>query len=284
MNNQQRRSLVQLLLRIPGIEIYMTRTTLLIGIPNTHSLSRDEGNTQNDITMLVSQLSNIFLNDTGEWALQILIENARWRISGTTLDGELATLQQQLIAQHQHPDTPPVSARPTPRPSPGPTPADKNLITIFYSYAPEDAYYCRELEKHLALLRRQKIIRSWHGLDTQAGAARPDETNRALEAADIVLLLVSPDFMNSDQLYEEQVLPALAQREAGTSVVIPIIVRDADGWKNSEFGKLFALPRDGKSIKASGNSDATFTSIAKDIRDVVERLKDEYREVLTEDK
>jgi hypothetical protein len=277
MNNQQRRSLVQLLLNIPDIESYMTRTTLLMGIPNTHSLSRDAGNPQNDINMLVSQLSNIFLNDTGVGALQILIENACSRVSGTTLDGELATLQQQLIAQHQRADTPPVSARPIPRPSSGPTPEDKDLITIFYSYAPEDAYYCRELEKQLVMLRRQKIVRSWHGLDMQAGATTPDETNRALQAADIVLLLVSPDFMNSDRLYEEQVLPALAQREAGTSIVIPIIVRDADGWKNSEFGKIFALPRTGKSIKASSNSDATFTSIAKDIRDVVERLREERK-------
>jgi hypothetical protein len=278
MNNQQRTSLIQLLLRVPGIQSYMTRTALLQGIPNISSLPRDEGNAHTDIDMLVSQLSKLFLA-SGEWALLILLENARLRTTGTTLDGELAALQQQL-SQTQHPGTPSTPARPVVQPPPNTRSSakDNDSITIFYCYAPEDAYYCRELEKHLASLRRQKMVNSWHGLNMQAGDIARDEMDRALRAADIVLLLISPDFMASDTLYEEQVQPALAQRAAGTTVVIPILVRDTEGWLDSDYGKLFALPRTGKSVKASGNSDGVFVSIARDIRNVVERLRAERKQ------
>lgn len=271
MKPQQHTNLVQLLLRIPGVQNFTTRTTMLAGIPNSTSLQRAEGSAYDDISLLISQLYNLHFSSDG-WALLIFLDNARSRITGTSLEEELAALQQQLVAQ--------ASFRPTALPQPSPVTASANdeTIAIFYCYAPEDERYCKELEKQLAVMRRKKIITSYGlNIQIQAGAVTRDETDRALETADVVLLLVSPDFIASDRLYEEQVKPALLQREAGAKTVIPILVRDTAEWQDSEFGKLFALPRGGKPIKAWGNADAAFASIAVDIRRVVDDLRSKKR-------
>jgi hypothetical protein len=276
MRHEQHTSLIRLLLRIPGMQGYTTRTTLLAGIPNSVSLHRDEGNSYTDTSLLVSQLTDLYLS-SGEWALLIFLDNAHSRIAGTMLDEELAVLRQQLVAQTQlstkisgpsrsHDQT--QLSQNTP-----PAQTDNKPIAIFYCYASEDEFYCKELEKQLSILRRTKLITSWHSLNIQAGDVTQNETDRALQAADIVLLLVSPDFMASDRLYKEQVKPALLQHETGTKIVIPIIVRETAEWEDSEFGRLYPLPREKRPVKAWEDSDAAFASIARDIRIVVEGLK-----------
>lgn len=280
MNHQQHTNLVQLLLRIPGIQSYNMRTTLLSGIPTSMSLPRDEGNSYTDISLLVSQLSDLYLS-SGEWALQIFLENARSRITGTLLDGELANLQRQLVAQARCSRKITRSSSPVRQTQPSQNipsaQTDDEPIALFYCYAPEDERYCRELEKQLAVMKRNKLITSWHSLDVLGGDFIPGETNKTLQAADIVLLLVSPDFMASDRLYEEQVKPALLQRDAGITRVIPIIIRDTAGWEDSEFGRLAPLPPGKKPVKAWSNSDAAFASIAAGIRKVVEELRNKRR-------
>ncbi|GHO93820.1 hypothetical protein KSF_038680 [Reticulibacter mediterranei] len=280
MNHQQHTDLIQLLLRIPDMQSYTTRTTLLAGVPNSSSLLRNEGNPYTDISLLISQLTDLYLS-SGEWALLIFLNNARSRIIGISLANELETLRHQLVAQAQRTGKTTGSSGSANQPQSSqtipPAQTDDEPIAIFYCYAPEDERYCRELEKQLAVMRRNKLITSWHSLDIQAGAVAQDETDRALQAADIVLLLVSPDFMASDRLYEEQVKAALLRRETGIARVIPIIVRDTAEWENSEFGMLTALPPGKKSVKAWGNSDAAFASIAVGIRRVVEELRSKRR-------
>lgn len=276
MKREQHTSLTRLLLRIPGVQGYTTRTALLAGIPSSTSLLRDEGNSYTDISLLVSQLTDLYLS-SGEWAVLIFLDNARSRIEGTMLDEELAVLRQQLIDQTQHTtkiSSPSRSHDQTPLSQNTPSEQTENKpIAVFYCYAPEDEIYCKELDKQLSILRRTKLITSWHSLNIRAGDVTQDQTDRALQAADIVLLLVSPDFMASDRLYKEQVKPALLQRETGTKIVIPIIARETAEWEDSEFGKLYPLPREKRPIKSWKDSDTAFASIARDIRTVVEDLK-----------
>ena len=74
-------------------------------------------------------------------------------------------------------------------------------LKIFYSYAHEDETLQTELEKHLSNLRRQGYITTWHDRDISAGQEWKREINDHLNEAHIILLLVSPDFMNTDYCY-----------------------------------------------------------------------------------
>src|SRR5205085_12328398 len=96
-------------------------------------------------------------------------------------------------------------------------------LKIFLSYAHEDEKLKKELEKHLSLLKRQTLIDVWHDRDISAGMEWEQENRKYLKEADIILLLVSPDFINSDNCYTVEMQEALERHKQGEVRVIPVI-------------------------------------------------------------
>jgi predicted helicase len=144
-------------------------------------------------------------------------------------------------------------------------------IDLFYSYAHEDEVLRDQLNKHLANLRRQGLIRAWYDHDIQAGGLWAEEIKSHLASARILLLLISPDFIASDYCYGVEMKQALKRDEAGEACVIPIILRPCD-WENAPFAKLQALPKNAEAVTLWANQDAAFTDITKGIRRVIEKL------------
>src|SRR5205085_5289211 len=95
-------------------------------------------------------------------------------------------------------------------------------IELFYSYAHEDERLRKELEKHLALMKRQKLISAWHDRNIGAGTEWANEIDTHLNTARIILLLISPDFIASDYCYSIEMTRALERHKAGEARVIPI--------------------------------------------------------------
>lgn len=154
-----------------------------------------------------------------------------------------------------------------------PAPTPTGAIEVFFSYAPEDEALRDELAKQLKLMKRQGLITDWYAGDTGAGIEKKQEAKAHLDAARIILLLVSPDFIASDYQYDVELKRALERHDAGTARVIPIILRHTEGWKQTDFGKLQALPRNDKPIASWKSRDEAFYEVVKDIRKVVEGLK-----------
>jgi tetratricopeptide (TPR) repeat protein len=146
-----------------------------------------------------------------------------------------------------------------------------NLVEIFYSYAHEDEKLCNELQKHLANLKRQGLITDWYDRDISAGTEWDDEIEEHLDSAKVILLLISPDFMNSDYSNEVEVKRAMERHEAGEARVIPIILRPVD-WEGAPFSKLQGLPTDAKAITLWPNHDEAFLSVVKEIRKALKQL------------
>jgi len=143
------------------------------------------------------------------------------------------------------------------------------MAKVFFSYSHDDEQYRDQLEKHLSLLKREQLIESWHDRRIRAGSPLAQEIDRQLEQADVVLLLVSASFLASDYCYSMEMQRAMERHAAGEATVIPVIVRPCD-WKSAPFGKLMAVPRDGKAIVSWGNYDEAYTDIARRVREVVE--------------
>jgi hypothetical protein len=76
------------------------------------------------------------------------------------------------------------------------------LATLFFSYSHVDENLRDQLEIHLAGLRRQGLISSWHDRRIMAGENFGDTIDNHIDTADVILLLVSPDFIASDYCYE----------------------------------------------------------------------------------
>lgn len=138
-------------------------------------------------------------------------------------------------------------------------------IKIFISYSHKDAKLLGALLEQMSLLKRQGIVDAWHDRRIAAGSEWAGEIDLELEAAEIVLLLVSSSFLASDYSYDVEMKRALERHDAGKARVIPIILRPCD-WRSAPFGKLKALPRDGKPVTTWKPRDEAFVDIVEGIR------------------
>jgi internalin A len=147
-------------------------------------------------------------------------------------------------------------------------------VRLFYSYSHKDETLRGELETHLKLLHRQGLISAWHDRKIAAGEEWKDQIDKNLEAAEIILLLISADFIASDYCYDKEMSRALKRHEAGRGRVrvIPVILRDVD-WHPAPFGKLQPLPKDGRPVISWDNKDSAWKDVALGIRKAVEEIK-----------
>jgi internalin A len=149
---------------------------------------------------------------------------------------------------------------------------DKNpLVKVFYSYSHKDEALKDELDTHLILMKRQGLIASWHDRCILAGQEFAQEIDTHLQSADIILLLVSVDFFASNYCYQTEMTTALEKHQKHEAVVIPIIVRTV-GWQDAPFGKLTALPTDGKAVTTWSDRDAAWTNVSEGIKQVVQKI------------
>ena len=138
-------------------------------------------------------------------------------------------------------------------------------VKVFYSYSHKDEVLRNELEKHLTLLQRQGVIAGWYDRRISVGTEWSGEIDGHLRTAEVILLLVSTDFMASDYCYDIEMKLAMTRHEARGARVIPIILRPVD-WKGAPFGKLQALPTDGKPVTIWTNQDEAFLDVTEGIR------------------
>jgi hypothetical protein len=141
-------------------------------------------------------------------------------------------------------------------------------IKILFSYTHTDEDLRDKLEKHLSSLKRSNRIACWHDRNIRAGASWSQNINTHLDTADIILLLVSPDFLDSDYCNTVEVKRALERHRKGSVCVIPVILRPVD-WHDEEFAQLQALPRDAKPVEKWSNLDDALLDVTKGIKKVV---------------
>lgn len=145
-------------------------------------------------------------------------------------------------------------------------------VKLFFSYSHRDEKLRDELETHLSTLKRQGVVETWH--DRQIGAGRDfeKEISEHLESAHIILLLISPYFIASDYCYEIEMARALERHALGAARVIPVILHPCD-WHSLAFGKLMAVPRDGRAISNYPNQHDGFLEVALAIREAAKNFK-----------
>ena len=146
----------------------------------------------------------------------------------------------------------------------------KNIsVKVFISYSHRDEDLMHELVKHLSLLKRQGVIQDWHDRQITAGSEWAGEINENLRSAQVILLLVSSDFLASNYCYDLEMKTALDRYKMGDAIVIPIILRPVS-WQDSPLGKLQALPKDGRAITQWSDRDEAFLNVEHGIRKVID--------------
>ncbi len=142
---------------------------------------------------------------------------------------------------------------------------------IFFSYSHRDEALRDQLETHLAMLKREGLIESWHDRRMTAGSQLDWEIDKELNAADIILLLLSPDFLASDYCYKIEKARALERHEEGTARLISVILRPCD-WKHTDLAQYVVTPTDGRPITQWPDRDEAFLNVVTSIRRAIEEI------------
>lgn len=145
------------------------------------------------------------------------------------------------------------------------------MASLFFSYSHADESLRDQLEKQLAMLRREGAIETWHDRAIGAGQDIDKVIDEHINTDDIILLLVSPDFLASNYCYDVEMQRAMQRHNAGEATVIPVILRPCD-WHGAPFGRLNASPPDGKPVTKWANIDEAFLEVTKAVRAAVARL------------
>ncbi len=152
-------------------------------------------------------------------------------------------------------------------------------LQLFFSYSHKDEALRDELANHLSTLTRQGVISNWHDRKILPGEEWDHQINDNLNTADIILLLVSSDFIGSNYCWEVEVTTAIERHNTGKARVIPVILRRVD-WSNTPFAKLQFLPKNAEPVTSWTNRDEAFTNVAQGIRAAAQELKGERQQKL----
>ncbi|MGD1940987.1 MAG: COR domain-containing protein [Leptolyngbyaceae cyanobacterium] len=147
-----------------------------------------------------------------------------------------------------------------------------DALRLFYSYSHKDDLLREQLDTHLKLLQRQGLIQPWHDRRILPGDEWASEIDDNLNRADIILLLVSADFIASNYCYEIEMERAMELHKTGEARVIPIILRPVD-WRGTPFNTLSWLPQNGEPVTTWGDRDAAWLNVETGIKDAIAAMK-----------
>lgn len=147
-----------------------------------------------------------------------------------------------------------------------------NKVNIFISYSHEDESYKDKLEKHLTILKRNNLVETWHDRKIKPGEEWDKKIKDELENAQIILLLISVDFLSSNYCYDIEIKRAVERHEKGEAILIPIMLRKCD-WSETSFSKIQVLPKNAKPVKNFEDEDEAFFSIVEGIKSSITELK-----------
>ncbi|MBW4653176.1 MAG: toll/interleukin-1 receptor domain-containing protein [Kaiparowitsia implicata GSE-PSE-MK54-09C] len=155
-------------------------------------------------------------------------------------------------------------------------------IKVFISYAQADEGLFLALGKHLSAIRQSKLIRDWHCTKIKAGEDFARETSEHLKSSDVILLLISSDYLDSKSNNDIEIEEAIQRHNNQKARVIPVLLRRVD-WQNTFFENLKPLPCNGSPVSSWSNQDEALFDVAKGVRDVVEDLiKKRYNDRLSQ--
>ena len=149
-------------------------------------------------------------------------------------------------------------------------------VSLFYSYAHEDEPLRDELQRHLKILQLRGLIAPWHDRAILPGAAWDTEIHTELQRAELVLLLLSVDFLSSDYILGVELKTALQRATDGSATVVPILLRpldldalDGGPLPMAQLLQRQGLPHDLKAVNTWRPRDAAWVSVSKGLRATV---------------
>ncbi|HTK07807.1 MAG TPA: NACHT domain-containing protein, partial [Ktedonobacteraceae bacterium] len=136
---------------------------------------------------------------------------------------------------------------------------------IFLSSAPEDDEWCRRLMVHFQPFIRQEKLKVWHQGLVEPGISAPEERTRALQKADLIILLLTPEYLASDLYAIEDAPLVVGSQQDGGVQVVPILCKECS-WEIMGLADLQRLPDTGSPVPQAGEErDAVLKQVVNDV-------------------
>ncbi len=149
-------------------------------------------------------------------------------------------------------------------------------IDVFIAYAQQDKPLMKRLRKQLSAAERIGLVDAWHDGEIEVGTNREEAAQKAMEAAEIVVLLLSADFFASEYLYEKEMAQALELSKAGKITLVPVLLKECT-WQLTPIANLQIFPKNAIPVTNEHwkHPDRAFKQIVDEIIRISNQIKTE---------
>jgi len=153
-------------------------------------------------------------------------------------------------------------------------------LKVFISYSKHDREdYLVPMTRFLKPLMRGGLLETWDDSQILPGEEWDEAIKSEIEEADVILLLVSTNSLNTDYIWNVEIEAAMQRHEAGTAKVVPIVLSTClwtEKDQNDEYifppAKLNALPSKGKPINKWPDRDEAWQAVAEGLKALIKPL------------
>lgn len=145
-------------------------------------------------------------------------------------------------------------------------------LKVYYSYAQEDQDLQRELAKHFYPLVQAQMIETWQESDMHVGKEWEKEIEEKLMSSDIILMLLSSDFLFTDRINKLEIPLAINRHKNKKDAIllVPILLRNCF-WGITPLGIFKSLPISGKPVSRYDDKDTAYTEITKEVYNLIQK-------------
>lgn len=147
------------------------------------------------------------------------------------------------------------------------------MIKIFIAYSRSDRLLKDEMIAHFDPLRRKWGIEIWHDEEIKAGEQWDASIKKKIREAEIVVTLISSDFLFSKYIQEVEIQEALRRHSNNECLVIPVIARPCAWSADPSLQKIQALPTDGKAVVSWTNKDEAWENVVSSVERILQSIK-----------
>ena len=140
--------------------------------------------------------------------------------------------------------------------------------SLFISYAHADMLYKDQLVRHFAALKNSGVIREWNDRYIQPGEKWDHSISEAMQKSDVIVFLVSSDFLASDYINRYEITTAMEREKSGQVRIIPVVIRPCDFY-SSPLSQYQALPRGAKPISTWNNMDEAYLDVVIQLKELL---------------
>ena len=149
---------------------------------------------------------------------------------------------------------------------------DKEKVNIFISYSHEDVKWLEILKKYLKVLSKYSDnVDYWEDTKLKGGDKWKEEIAKAIERANVAILLVSTDFLVSDFIANDELPPLLKKAEDSGTRILPLIVSPC-AYSDSDLGDFQAVNSPDKTLADIEKDEAAVNRMFLKVMDVVKAL------------